>query len=38
VVNASGDQLKDIYFKGKNQNRTVSRLFPIVHATVKPRR
>jgi methyltransferase (TIGR00027 family) len=37
VVNVTGDRLKDIYFKGKNQNRTVSRLFPIVHATVKPR-
>jgi O-methyltransferase involved in polyketide biosynthesis len=37
VVNVTGDQLKNAYFKGKNQNRTVSSLVPIVHATVKPR-
>ena len=36
VVNVTGDYLRNTYFKGKNQNRTVSNLVPIVHAKVSP--
>ena len=36
VVNVTGDYLRNTYFKGKNQNRAVSNLVPIVHAKVSP--
>lgn len=36
VVNATIDDLKDLYFRGKNERRRVFAPVAIVHATVKP--
>jgi methyltransferase (TIGR00027 family) len=37
VVNATAKDLKEAYFKGRNQSRILYAFLPVVHATVKPR-